>query len=205
MVVDPRKLSFLGAGIAAALLAAPHALADPAPPVPPPPSPPAAGAPVAAAAGAPSPPAAGAPVVAAAASAPAPGNSAPAPAQTPPAPPAQGVSHLASPDALPPGTTMDPSVRANERPNVNYLKDLWHAVQSQEISGKEALIMGLAQRRLTSPYPEQAPGPNVPLSPAQPAAAPPSPPPAPPAAAPAPAAAAPAPAAAGPAAAAPAP
>ena len=52
---------------------------------------------------------------------------------------------------------MDPSVKANEGPNVSYLKDLWHAVQNQEISGKEALIMGLAQRSMNTRYPEQAP------------------------------------------------
>ena len=58
------------------------------------------------------------------------------------APPPAGIPHLASPDALPPGSTMDPSTQGNEGPNVSYLKDLWHAVQNQEISGKEALIMG---------------------------------------------------------------
>jgi len=50
-------------------------------------------------------------------------------------------------------------------------------VQNQEISGKEALIMGLAQRGMNTPYPDQAPGPNVPISPADPALAPPPPPP----------------------------
>jgi hypothetical protein len=97
-----------------------------------------------------------------------------------PTPPPNGIPHLASPDALPPGATMDPSVMGNEGPNTSYLKDLWHAVQNQEISGKEALIMGLAQRGMNTPYPDQAPGPNVPTAPADPALAPP-PPPAPPA------------------------
>lgn len=111
----------------------------------------------------------------------------------------EGVPHLASPDALPPGSTMDPSAQGNERPNVSYLKDLWHAVQSQEISGKEALIMGLAQRGMNTPYPEQAAGPNIPLSPVNPPApldpqAPPTPPGAPlPPPAPAPLSPAPAP------------
>ena len=94
----------------------------------------------------------------------------------PPTPP-DGIPHLASPDALPPGATMDPSVVGNESPNVSYLKDLWHAVQNQEISGGEALLLGLAQRGMDTPYPEQAPGPNVPVSPADPALAPPPPPP----------------------------
>lgn len=158
IVINPKKLSLLGAGIAAALVAAaPQALAQPAAPVPPP-----------------SPaPAGGAPVVAAAAAAPA----APAPATgETSAAPTEGVSHLPSPEAPPPGTTLDPSVKANEGPNVSYLKDLWHAVQNQEISGKEALIMGLAQRGMNTPYPDQAPGPNVPIAPAGPAAAPPPPP-----------------------------
>jgi hypothetical protein len=91
--------------------------------------------------------------------------------------PPDGVPHLASPDALPPGSTMDPTVMGNEGPNTSYLKDLWHAVQNQEISGKEALIMGFAQRGMNTPYPVQAPGPNVPISgtdPALPAAAPPA-------------------------------
>jgi hypothetical protein len=108
-----------------------------------------------------------------------------------PAPP-DGVPHLASPDALPPGSTMDPTVMGNEGPNTSYLKDLWHAVQNQEISGKEALIMGFAQRGMNTPYPNQAPGPNVPTSgpdPALPAAAPPPAPGPLPAVAPPPAAA----------------
>lgn len=105
----------------------------------------------------------------------------------------EGVPHLPSPDAPPPGSTMDPSVQGNEGPNVSYLKDLWHAVQNQEISGKEALIMGLAQRGMNTPYPEQPAGPNVPFSPAGPSdpAAPPPPPGAPPAPAPGPPAPAP--------------
>jgi hypothetical protein len=91
--------------------------------------------------------------------------------------PADGVPHLPSPDAPPPGSTMDSSAAADESPNVSYLKDLWQAVQSHDISGKEALIMGLGQRGMNTPYPEQAPGPNVPVTPAPPAdpAAPPAP------------------------------
>jgi hypothetical protein len=88
-------------------------------------------------------------------------------------PPPDGVPHLASPDALPPGSTMDPSVMAGESPNVSYLKDLWHAVQNQEISGKEALLLGIAQRGMNTPYPDQAPGPNVPTAAGDPAPVPP--------------------------------
>ena len=76
-----------------------------------------------------------------------------------------GIPHLASPDALPPGSTMDPTASGSDDPNTSYLKDLWQAVQNHDISGKEALMMGLAQRGMNTPYPQQAPGPNVPLSP----------------------------------------
>jgi hypothetical protein len=82
--------------------------------------------------------------------------------------PPNGVPHLASPDALPPGSTMDPSVKGDDSPNVGFLRDLWQAVQNHEISGKEALVMGLAQRGMDTPYPNQAPGPNVPLTPGNP-------------------------------------
>ena len=87
--------------------------------------------------------------------------------------PPDGIPHLASPDAPPPGSTMDPTAAGVEGPNVSYLKDLWQAVQSHDISGKEALVMGLAQRGMNTPYPEQAPGPNVPVGPVDPAAPPP--------------------------------
>ena len=146
----------IGGGFAALVFASPAA-AEPVPP--PPPAPVVDGAPVPA-----------------------------APAQAAPAPPApEGVPHLASPDALPPGSTMDPSVMAGgESPNVSYLRDLWHAVQNQELSGKEALLLGISQRNLNTPIPAQAPGPNVPVSPGDPAPAPAAPaPPAPAPAAPA--------------------
>jgi hypothetical protein len=75
-----------------------------------------------------------------------------------------GTPHLPSPDALPVGTTMDPALAGRDpSPNVSYLRDLWHAVQNQEISGKEALVLGLAQRGMNTPMPAQAPGPNVPI------------------------------------------
>jgi hypothetical protein len=146
----------IGGGFAALVFASPAA-AEPVPP--PPPAPVVDGAPVPA-----------------------------APAQAAPAPPApEGVPHLASPEALPPGSTMDPSVMAGgESPNVSYLRDLWHAVQNQELSGKEALLLGISQRNLNTPIPAQAPGPNVPVTPGDPAPAPAAPvPPAPAPAAPA--------------------
>jgi hypothetical protein len=137
-------------GAAVVLIASATASADPLLPAPPPPPPPVESTNVQAAGDAPAP--------------------------TPPTPP-EGVPHLASPDALPPGSTMDP--QNNDSPNVSYLKDLWQAVQNHEISGKEALVMGIAQRGMNTPIPDQAPGPNVPISPADPALAPPAPAPAP--------------------------
>jgi resuscitation-promoting factor RpfA len=107
------------------------------------------------------------------------------PAAALPTPP-NGVPHLPSPDNLPPGSTMDPAETAGDSPNVSYLKDLWQAVQSHDISGKQALIMGLGQRGMDTPYPDQAPGPNVPITPAPPGDPAAPPPPAPGAPGPAP-------------------
>ncbi len=89
--------------------------------------------------------------------------------------PPNGIPHLASPDAPPPGSTMDPTAAGDDGPNTSYLKDLWQAVQSHDISGKEALVMGLSQRGMNTPMPEQAPGPNVPVSPGDAAPMPPAP------------------------------
>lgn len=86
-----------------------------------------------------------------------------------------GIPHLASPDALPPGSTMED--QDPDGPNVSYLKDLMTAVQNHEISGKQALLMGLAQRGMNTPIPAQAPGPNRPTGPAD---VPPPPAPVPP-------------------------
>lgn len=148
--------------------------AEPAP-LPPPPAPPAPVPP------APLPPAP-APVAA-----PAPDPLAPVPAPDPSAPivaaaPAE-TPHLPSPENLPPGATELP-VGPQESANVGYLKELWHAVQTQEISGGD-MLLALAQRPMTSgpapaavPPPPGAPIPAVPAPlPVDPAA--PVPPPAP--------------------------
>jgi hypothetical protein len=95
---------------------------------------------------------------------PAPDGVVPAASEPLPTPP-DGIPHLSSPENLPPGATMDPSAVPADHPNVSYLKDLWQAVQNHEISGKQALIMGLAQRGMNTPIPPQAPGPNVPATP----------------------------------------
>ncbi len=163
----------VGGVIAALMLGSPHAMADPAVPVPVPP-PPAPAEPVA---------------------------NAVAPASDVAAPAEEGVPHLPSPENLPPGTSDDPVVP--ESRGVNYLRDLWHAVQTQEVSGKDALLL-LTQRPLdpkatppagkpanpTPPQPaaplsaptapEAAPAPAAPLpAPAPPTVAPPPPAPAP--------------------------
>ena len=124
-----------GLGALAALLAgATMAHADPGAPVPPPP--PGLIAPVA--------PAPAAPV---AAPAPAlPGGAAPVAADT--ATPAEGVPHLVSPENLPPGTSLTP-VGPHQSNGGSYLRELWHAVQTQEVSGKDALLL-LTQRPLNA-------------------------------------------------------
>ena len=71
--------------------------------------------------------------------------------------PPDGIPHLASPDNLPPGTTMDPARLPAEGPNVSYLKDLWHAVQTQDIRARTR-CSALTQRPLTTPYPENVNG-----------------------------------------------
>lgn len=90
----------------------------------------------------------------------------PAPGQpviTSAAAPAEGVPHLPSPDNLPPGTSTTPVSQSR----LDYLRDLWHAMRTQEVSGADALLL-LTQRPLSS-------GPQV----MQPVAPPPPPAPAP--------------------------
>lgn len=157
---------------------APELPADPAVPVPPAPAPapaPAPGADVVAAP-APDPLAPLAPALNAVPLAPAlDAANQVASGQLPVAPP-DGVPHLASPDNLPPGTTEAPADPEN-RPNLTYLRELWHAVQTQEVSGNDALL-ALAQRPLNStPYPTQnvmgdPNNPNTPIVAGDPAAAP---------------------------------
>jgi hypothetical protein len=71
----------------------------------------------------------------------------PAAPPTEPAPP-QEVQHLSSPQNLPPGTTDVPLDQGQSRTG-SYLRDLWHAVQTQDISGKDALLL-LTQRPLSA-------------------------------------------------------
>jgi hypothetical protein len=83
--------------------------------------------------------------------------------------PPEGMPHLVSPENPPPDTTVDPSTLPPQGPNVTYLKELWHAIQTQEISGADALL-ALTQRPLTTPDTRGGPPPNLPVPPADPAA-----------------------------------
>ena len=67
------------------------------------------------------------------------------------------MPHLPSPNNPPPGTSDEP-VGGTDSQNVSYLKDLWHAVQNQQISRSD-LLLALAQRSFTAPVPGgDAPG-----------------------------------------------
>jgi hypothetical protein len=83
------------------------------------------------------------------------------------------VPHLSSPENLPPGTTDTPP-DPNQPRTLTYLQDLWHAVQTQEVSGKDALLL-LTQRPMN---PDAVPPPGMPANPTPPTA--PLPPEAPP-------------------------
>lgn len=103
-----------------------------------------------------------------------------APAADPLAPiPAEGVPHLISPESLPPGTTMDPNQLPPVNPNVSYLRQIWNAVQDQQITGKDALIAVTTQRSLTGAAPTAPPGQVIAPPGATPAPGAPVPPPAP--------------------------
>jgi len=147
MLTGRRSLSGLGLlGFALAVLVAPAAAADPVDSAEPEPqvvvdvSPAPAATPVAPA------PAAVVPV-------------APAAAAVSTAPP-DGVSHLPSPDNLPPGTT----VAAPEGPKMSYLRYLWQAVHTPGVTMGDALML-IAQRPMdatSAPPPTPAPADNPP-------------------------------------------
>jgi hypothetical protein len=90
-----------------------------------------------------------------------------------PAPPPAEVPHLASPDNLPPGTSAVPVGPPQSR-GTSYLLDLIHAYQTQEISGKGALLL-LTQRPLDAnamPTNGLSAGPQAPMPDAPPLGAP---------------------------------
>lgn len=79
------------------------------------------------------------------------------------APQAQGVPHLPSLDNLPPGTTAEP-VGGQQGRGMGYLRELWHAMRTQDVSGGDALLL-LTQRPLdadATPPPGMAAGPQQP-------------------------------------------
>ncbi|WP_369830639.1 hypothetical protein [Mycobacterium sp. ACS1612] len=96
--------------------------------------------------------------------------------------PPDGTQHLSSPENLPPGTTDTPDPNQGRG---SYLRDLWHAYQTQEITGRDALLL-LTQRPMNAtpvppagmpvnPTPPLAPGAAPPPAP-EPEPAPPPPP-----------------------------
>ena len=183
MVIDievkAATVAAVGLGALVALLAgATMAHAEPGVPTPPPPpalvAPVVPGPPPAAPVAAPVPAtpavAASAPVPAAPGPTPAvPGEAAPVAADA--ATPAEGIPHLVSPENLPPGTSITP-VGPHQSNGGSYLRELWHAVQTQEVSGKDALLL-LTQRPLNA---NATPPPGLAANPQQmPAATPPPP------------------------------
>ncbi|MDY6998677.1 MAG: hypothetical protein SW019_18935 [Actinomycetota bacterium] len=146
LVLVANAVSALGvAAVAALVAAAPSASADPAPaPLPPPVAPEAA------------------PLPHAPAGPPAPLSTTSDPLAAPVAPAAEATPHLASPENLPPGTSTAPPP---DTTRMGYLRDLWHAMRTQEVSGSDALLL-LTQRPLNS-----SPSPGMPAGP-QPATAP---------------------------------
>jgi hypothetical protein len=94
--------------------------------------------------------------------------------------PPDGMSHLSSPDNLPPGTTDVPPDAGQPR-TLGYLRDIWHAYQTQEVSGRDALLL-LTQRPLDPnavPPPGMPANPTPPLPPGAPLPDPGAPPPGP--------------------------
>ena len=85
------------------------------------------------------------------------------------------VPHLSSPDNLNPGTTTDRAGVTDSSPNVSYLKEIWHAIQTQDVTGKDALL-ALTQRPLTTPDRVTGQAPTLPGQLPDPALAPPPPP-----------------------------
>jgi hypothetical protein len=81
-----------------------------------------------------------------------------------PATPPNGVPHLSSPENLPPGTTDTPP--DNSGHGMSYLRDIWHAYQTQEVDGKGALLL-LTQRPMD---PNAVPPPGMPANPTPPPA-----------------------------------
>lgn len=78
------------------------------------------------------------------------GTEQPATAQADAAP--QEMSHLPSPDNLPPGTTRTPP----ERRTLGYLRDIWQTIRTEDVSMSDALLL-FAQRPMSSAPPGRSP------------------------------------------------
>lgn len=78
-----------------------------------------------------------------------------APAEAPVAAP-EPVPHLSSPENLPPGTTE--LAAQPEGPRMGYLRELWHAYQTQEVSGSDALLLLTQRPMIAAPAPAPLPG-----------------------------------------------
>jgi hypothetical protein len=156
--IDKKALSVVvgGLGVTAALMFAAPASADTVIPLPPP----APVDPASPAAVIPGPPPAPADQAAAVL---APQDTTVQPASADPTAPPQAVPHLPSPENLPPGTTETPVDQSQPR-SLGYLRDLWHAVQTQEVSGKDALLL-LTQRPMNA---DAVPPPGMPANPTPP-------------------------------------
>ena len=81
------------------------------------------------------------------------------------------VPHLMSPENLPPGTTDSP-VGPQQGRGMSYLRELWHAIATQDVSMNDALLL-LTQRPLD---PKAEPPPGLPAGPQQPQPSEPPPP-----------------------------
>lgn len=81
------------------------------------------------------------------------------------------VPHLSSPSNLPPGTSNNP-VDGTEPAGVSYARQIWEAIQDNDISWRQGLIL-LAQRPMD---PNATPPPGVAAGPQQPGPNPPPPP-----------------------------
>ncbi len=86
-------------------------------------------------------------------------DSSESPVPAAPAAASTAVPHLVSPQNLPPGASVDPVIP--EGRNLGYLRDLWHAVQTQEVSGGDALLL-LTQRPMDA---NATPPPGLPIGP----------------------------------------
>jgi hypothetical protein len=84
-------------------------------------------------------------------------------------PPPTEVPHLSSPDNLPPGTSVEDPVGPGQSRGLTYLQELWQAVQTQNVSPKDALLL-LTQRPMDA---NSAPPPGLPVNPVAPPGSPP--------------------------------